>query len=116
MRKPMLLMVDRKEGCDCDHVRLHDLVVTEVETGDLEFNQGGYDAECEHGSTVRLATAEDIPDEWWDAAKAAKVLGVTVKNLEDLAFTSWGPTQRERLTQAARRVRDAEQAKAGEQP
>ena len=81
-------------------------------------------AKCSHGSDCRTrpATAADVPDELVTVDQAARVLGVSAEDF-DPAFHPYDRgsleealtrgRSRKRLAEAARRVREAEQAKAG---
>jgi len=59
----MLLVVDRKDGCDCDFIN-------DLDLGTFEFVRFGARnmIQCSHGSTVREATAADcaihLPPGW----------------------------------------------------
>ena len=125
MSEPILLVVDRKEGCECYFARVDNepgprLMHTVVERlGDSEWI--GLE-DCPHGSTVRRATAADIPVELIDPANAAEALGLSADMLQNNAdwYRNSGSGldglmaySKDCLANAARRAREAEQAKAG---
>lgn len=109
MSEPILLVVDRKEGCECYFARVDNepgprLMHTVVERlGDSEWI--GLE-DCPHGSTVRLATAEDIP-----ADMAAEALGVNAISFDAAAEEVGSPYCASLHAEAARRAREAEQVK-----
>ena len=98
-----LLVVDRKDGCDCD---LGDF----PDEGGVQFYRVGARRllPCPHGSTARLATAEDVP-----ADLAAEALGLSAEVLERacVGLPKVWSSEHSILSRAALRVREAEQAK-----
>jgi len=102
-----LLAVDRKSGCDCD---LGDF----PDEGGVQFYCVGVRGwlPCPHGSTVRPATAEDVP-----ADLAAEALGLSAEVLERacVGLPKVWSSEHSILSRAALRVCEAEQVETGGQ-